>query len=59
MGKEAIKIVLMITIIACYFVNLLVMFCVNPINILIANLIIWGVMIASSLGLAFIEWLND
>lgn len=57
--KEIIKVLLMVTIIVCYFGNLVFMFCYQPLPILIANVIIFVIMILVLLGIAFVEWLNN
>lgn len=57
--KEITKILLMINIIVSYFMNLLFIFCYKPINILIANVCVWVILILIILGFKFVEWLDD
>lgn len=59
MDKEIIKLLLIITITVCYFVNLLVMFERSPLNLLIVNIGVWLLIIAIILCLKFVDWLND
>lgn len=59
MDKKIIKIILMIMIITCYFVDLsLLLFC-PPLELLIANVISWFVIFAIILGFEFVEWLSN
>ena len=58
MNKEILKTLLIIVITVCYFANLYLMFCYNPLEILIANFIIFGFIIIIILGFKFIDWLN-
>lgn len=57
--KPIIKCLLIAILIVCYFINLICMFSVKPLEILIANIIIWLLMIMIPLGIAFAFWLND
>lgn len=59
MDKKIIKLLLIITITVCYFVNLLVMFECSPLNLLIVNIGVWLLIIAIILCLKFVDWLND
>ena len=59
MDKEIIKMILMIMIITCYFVDLsLLLFC-PPLALLIANVISWLIIIVIIIGFAFVEWLSN
>ena len=57
--KPIIKCLLIANLIVCYFVNLFCMFLDKPLEILIANIIAWLLMIIIPLGIAFAFWLND
>ena len=57
--KPIIKYLLIANLIVCYFVNLFCMFDAKPLDILIANIIVWLLMIIIPLGIAFAFWLND
>ena len=57
--KIVIKVLLLTNLIVCYFVNLFCMFDAKPTEILIANIIVWLIMIIIPLGIAFAFWLND
>lgn len=58
MNKEIIKMVLILTIIVCYFADLtLLLFC-PPLELLIANGIIWLIIIVIIIGVVFVEWLK-
>lgn len=59
MDKEIIKMLLTLMIIVSYFMNLLVMFCYNAIDILLANVGVWLIIILIILGFKFVDWLND
>lgn len=57
--KPIIKMFLIVNLIVCYFVNLICMFDAKPIDILIANIIVWLIIILIPLGIAFVLWLID
>ena len=59
MNKEILKTILIIVITVCYFANLYLMFCFNQLEILVANIIIFGVVIIIILGFKFIDWLDE
>lgn len=56
--KPIIKVILIVTLIISYFINLIYMFIDKPLNILIANIIIWLLTIVMLLGVVFEEWLK-
>lgn len=58
MDKEILKALIIIVITVCYFANLYLMFCYNPLEILIANIGMFGVLIILILVFKFIDWLN-
>ena len=57
--KPIIKCLLIANLMVCYFVNLFGMFVAKPLEILIANIIAWLLMIIIPLGIAFAYWLNN
>lgn len=57
--KEDLKKMLIIMLISCYFVNLIVMFFYPSLEILIANIIAWLVIVLCFFGIAFVFWLNN
>lgn len=57
--KEEIKVFLMIIICVLYFVSILCMFICKPIEILIANGVMWFVAIGIIIGFVIYEWLNE
>ena len=57
--KPLIKVLLLATIITCYFVNLIAMFDIKPLDILISNILIWVLIIIIPLVVLFIDWLID
>lgn len=59
MDKGILKIELIVTLIVSYFTTLLVIFCYKPMDILIANIMIWLLMIILNLGFKFVDWLDD
>lgn len=59
MDKEVIKILLIITLVSCYLVDMFAIFYSKPLDILIANINVWVIMIAMIIGFVFVEWLND
>lgn len=59
MNKKTLKTILVIVITVCYFANLYLMFCFNQLEILVANIIIFGVVIIIILGFKFIDWLDE
>lgn len=59
MDKEIIKIMSILYVIVCYFVNLMCMFCYKPLEILIANVVVLLILIAIFLGFRIVDWLND
>lgn len=57
--KKTIKIVVKTTLVSCYIVNLLAMFVNLPIEILVANVLAW-VLILGALGfIALIDWICE
>lgn len=56
--KPTIKVVLTVTLIFSYSINLIYMFRDKPLNILIANIIVWLLIIVILLGVVFEEWLK-
>lgn len=57
MDKEIIKMILMVMIITCYFVDLSFLLFCPPLVLLIANVISWLIIIVIIIGFAFVEWL--
>lgn len=57
--KPIMRVLLLANLIVCYFVNLICMFMNKPFEILIANIVVWLIMIIIPLGIAFVFWLND
>lgn len=56
--KPIIKVLLIVTLIFSYFINLTYMFSEKLLNILIANIIIWLSIIVILLGITFEKWLK-
>lgn len=59
MYKDFIKTMLILFIISAYLTNLLVMFTIEPIDILIGNIFLWCIYIIIFSIVIFIFWLND
>lgn len=57
--KIIIKVLFTANLIVCYFVNLICMFDTKPSEILIANVVVWLIIIMIPIGIAFVFWLND
>ena len=57
--KEVLKILLLTGLGVMYFGNLFFMFVYKPLDILIANIIIWVLIFVIPGIIAFIDWLND
>ena len=59
MDKDSIKFLLNVMIIVCYFCNFLFMFCYEPLDILIGNIVVWVIITLIILGFAFVDWLDN
>lgn len=57
--KEIYKILIIIGLITMYLLNFLFMFETKPLNILIANIFVWILILVLPLIVEFIEYLNS
>lgn len=59
MDKEDLKAILIIGVVSCYLVSLILLLFVEPLELFIANIAVWLIIIILFLGYKFIDWLND
>lgn len=59
MDKEDLKTILIIGVVSCYLVSLILLLFVEPLELFIANIAVWLIIIILFLGFKFIDWLND
>lgn len=59
MDKQLIKELLIFMIVASYFINLLVVSLCGLFEVLIANVVVWLILVLLILGFRFVCWLND